>query len=80
MTTLDPNAAEDTLSGHVCSGLCGDGWHAPGVDGWSPLSADDPAEDTPPAITIIEGEPDEPPCGDYPAPCNCDDPVTHGGH
>jgi hypothetical protein len=19
-------------------------------------------------------------CGDYPAPCNCDDPVTHGGH
>lgn len=21
-----------------------------------------------------------PNCGDYPAPCNCDDPVTHGGH
>jgi hypothetical protein len=19
-------------------------------------------------------------CGDYPAPCNCDDPVTHNGH
>jgi len=19
-------------------------------------------------------------CGDYPAPCNCDDPETHGGH
>lgn len=19
-------------------------------------------------------------CGDYPAPCNCDDPFTHGGH
>lgn len=19
-------------------------------------------------------------CGDYPAPCNCDDPITHGGH
>lgn len=20
------------------------------------------------------------PCGDHPAPCNCDDPETHGGH
>ncbi len=20
------------------------------------------------------------PCGDYPAPCNCDDPTTHNGH
>lgn len=22
----------------------------------------------------------EHPCGDYPAPCNCDDPETHNGH
>ncbi len=22
----------------------------------------------------------ENPCGDWPAPCNCDDPVTHNGH
>lgn len=22
----------------------------------------------------------EHPCGDYPAPCNCDDPTTHNGH
>lgn len=21
-----------------------------------------------------------PQCGDYPAPCNCDDPTTHNGH
>lgn len=20
------------------------------------------------------------PCGDFPAPCNCDDPATHNGH
>lgn len=23
---------------------------------------------------------DDTACGDYPAPCNCDDPATHGGH
>jgi len=26
------------------------------------------------------GHPTEHPCGDYPAPCNCDDPETHNGH
>lgn len=25
-------------------------------------------------------EAEEPLCGDYPAPCNCDDPETHNGH
>lgn len=30
---------------------------------------------------ILEAAPkEEHPCGDCPAPCNCDDPETHGGH
>lgn len=30
------------------------------------------------AAALLKDLPPE--CGDYPAPCNCDDPETHGGH
>jgi len=51
--------------------------HLPGGVGW-----DDQTAHRADAILAALREPADPhehPCGDYPAPCNCDDPETHNG-
>lgn len=61
-----------------------------GIDGdytWADMAEEDPTRadiwraDARKVLSAVLGkEPSEHPCGDYPAPCNCDNPEVHDGH
>jgi hypothetical protein len=62
---------DGVLAEHGCHhcGRVGE-WHVVAVDVFDYESA----------WLASEAERIEARCGDYPAPCNCDDPITHNGH